>query len=122
MKPEMIVRKLSHRLGFRHRLHRKGLPGKPDLVFPSRKKVVFVHGCFWHQHPKAGCLDARLPRSNLAYWRPKLRRNVERDAEHLRKLRKAGWKALVIWECETSDPERLERRLSKFLGPAKKAT
>src|SRR5687768_16524426 len=78
MKPELIVRSVAHRLGYRFRLHRKDLPGKPDLVFVSRRKVIFVHGCFWHQH--AGCIDSRLPKTNAAYWHPKLMRNVERDA------------------------------------------
>ena len=115
-KPELIVRRLAHQLGFRFRLHRKDLPGKPDLVFVSRRKIIFVHGCFWHQHPVAACLDSKPPKSNLDYWLPKLRRNVERDAQNVKALRKLGWKVLVIWECETKKKARLEARLIAFLN------
>jgi len=114
MKPEILVRRLVHSLGFRFRLHRKNLPGKPDLVFVRRRKIIFVHGCFWHQHQR--CKAGRLPKSNRGYWRPKLARNVERDAEHLRALKSDGWKVLVIWECETKDGNKVRRRLLKFLG------
>lgn len=119
MKPEMVVRQLVYGLGYRYRLHRKDLPGKPDLVFGPRRKVVFVHGCFWHLHPDSGCLDARPPKSNVDYWGPKLRRNVERDAQHLGALRKMGWHTMVIWECETKDTDRLTKRLKRFLGTAR---
>lgn len=115
MKPELIVRSLAHRLGYRFRLHRKDLPGKPDLVFPSRAKVVFVHGCFWHQH--SGCIDSRLPKSNPEYWHPKLRGNVQRDAESVVALRKAGWRSLIVWECETKDESRLATQIKRFLDP-----
>jgi DNA mismatch endonuclease (patch repair protein) len=115
-KPELLVRGLVHRMGYRYRVHRKDLPGKPDLVFVSRRKVIFVHGCFWHQHDEASCMDARLPRSNTEYWRPKLARNVERDAQSQSALRAKGWEFLVIWECETRNPKALRQRVNSFLG------
>ncbi len=115
-KPELIVRRLVYSLGYRYRLHRKDLPGKPDLVFGPARKIIFVHGCFWHLHPKSGCLDSRIPKSNTAYWRPKLLRNVARDQRNRRELRRLGWRVLVIWECETRNPVRLQRRLTEFLG------
>src|ERR1700683_4117479 len=98
MKPELAVRSLVHKLGYRFRLHRKDLPGKPDLVFPSRHKVIFVPGCFLHSHH--GCRSAHVPKSNLDYWFPKLQRNQARDATNLEALCADGWKSLVIWECE----------------------
>lgn len=111
----MLVRKMAYKLGFRFRLHRKDLPGKPDLVFLSRRKVIFVHGCFWHQHPDPNCRDARMPRSNLEYWAPKLAGNVERDNGHIQRLGQIGWGTLVIWECETKDSGELARKLHAFL-------
>lgn len=114
MKPELRVRSAAHSMGYRFRLHRPTLPGKPDLAFAGRQKVIFVHGCFWHQH--AGCQDGRMPRSNLGYWRPKLRRNTKRDSDHLAALKAEGWKVLVIWECETGNEKRLRSRLHRFLG------
>jgi DNA mismatch endonuclease (patch repair protein) len=111
--PEMLVRQLLHGLGYRYRLHRADLPGKPDLVFPRRKKIIFVHGCFWHQH---GCVFSHLPKSNVSYWTPKLERNRVRDFEHLEALRADGWRCLVLWECQLNNQERLTRRLSKFLA------
>ncbi len=117
MKPEMIVRSLVHRLGYRFRLHAKDLPGKPDLVFRSRRKVIFVHGCFWHQHQKASCSDGRAPKSNLGYWAPKLARNVNRDARNVAALKAFGWRILVVWECEAlGDVAKLSQRIVKFLG------
>lgn len=113
MKPELAVRHLVHRLGYRYRLHRKDLPGKPDLVFASRHKVIFVHGCFWHSH---GCKSGHIPKSNLNYWVPKLNRNQARDKKSLEALSVEGWKSLVIWECETRDEDGLKKRLTKFLG------
>jgi DNA mismatch endonuclease (patch repair protein) len=110
--PELIVRHLLHRLGYRYRLHRKDLPGKPDLVFPSRKKVVFVHGCFWHAH---GCQYGRPPKSRLDYWLPKLERNKKRDKNNCSKLEDLGWHVLTIWQCETRDMECLQRALTNFL-------
>ena len=115
--PELTVRRLVHSLGYRYRLHCKYLPGKPDLVFRPRRKVIFVHGCFWHLHPAKNCLDARQPKTNQSYWSPKLQRNAERDREHVLKLRSEGWKVLVIWDCETRDSEKIIKRLIKFLGP-----
>src|SRR5437879_4844316 len=97
-KPEMIVRRMVHSMGFRFRLHRADLPGKPDMVLPRLKKVIEVRGCFWHQH--ARCIDSHIPKSRMHYWYPKLRRNVARDQKNLRKLRKAGWRILLLWECE----------------------
>jgi len=112
-RPEMLVRRLVHGSGYRYRLHRSDLPGKPDLVLPSRRKVIFVHGCFWHQH---GCALSHMPKTNVSYWAPKLQRNQARDREHLKALRAAGWKCLVLWECELNKPAPLLRRLSKFLS------
>lgn len=115
MKPELIVRRLTHSMGYRYRLHRKDLPGKPDLVFPARRKVIFVHGCFWHQHADPACKIARRPKSNLDYWLPKLQRNVERDAEHRDRLSALGWQVLVIWECEVKIAAGLPERIVEFL-------
>lgn len=111
-KPEMLVRRMVHGMGVRYRLHRKDLPGKPDLVFGPRRKVIFVHGCFWHLHD---CRDGRIPASRRDYWEPKLQRNAERDAEHAAALKAAGWQVLTVWECETKDLEALKNRLSDFL-------
>ena len=102
MKPELAVRRLVHAMGYRYRLHRHELPGRPDMVFPGRRKVIFVHGCFWHQHPD--CKLAHRPRSNLEYWGPKLHRNQERDSEHRARLAELGWDVLVIWEVRKSTP------------------
>lgn len=113
--PEILVRSIAHRLGYRFRLHAKDLPGHPDLVFRSRKKVIFVHGCFWHQHSSAKCADGRMPKSNRPYWRAKLLRNVARDKRSLAALKAARWKTLIIWECETQNRDRLVRVLTKFL-------
>lgn len=114
--PEIAVRSLVHSLGYRYRLHVKKLPGKPDLVFAKRGCVIFVHGCFWHSHP--GCREGRVPSTNTAYWSEKLARNRERDASHARALRKMGWRVMVIWECQTTKPENLIRRLVRFLDPS----
>lgn len=111
--PEMRVRQAAHSLGYRYALHRKNLPGKPDLVFVSRRKIVFVHGCFWHLHK---CRHGRIsPLSNMDYWRTKREKNKQRDKEHLRSLRAAEWKVLVVWECWTRDLQRLRKRLADFL-------
>lgn len=115
-KPEMLVRRLTHGIGYRYRLHRRGLPGSPDLVFPSRMKVIFVHGCFWHQHLDPGCKLARLPKSKLDFWGPKLETNRERDARNLVLLAELGWDVLVIWECQTKNREELQARIGEFLG------
>jgi DNA mismatch endonuclease (patch repair protein) len=105
-------------MGFRFRLHRKDLPGKPDLVFPRLHKVIFVHGCFWHQH--SGCREGRVPASRKEYWGPKLERNQERDQENLTRLHSLGWDACVIWECETAGGANLKQLLERFLGKSKK--
>lgn len=114
MRPELAVRSLVHRLGYRFRLHRKSLSGKPDLVFASRRKVIFVHGCFWHSHQD--CKAAHVPKSNTGYWEPKLRRNQTRDTRNIQALKVAGWESLVIWECETKDTSVLANRVRSFLG------
>jgi DNA mismatch endonuclease (patch repair protein) len=115
--PEMCVRRLVHGLGFRYRLHCRDLPGKPDLVFRTRKKVIFVNGCFWHRHP--GCPYAYTPKTRVEFWTAKLDGNRMRDLRNLEVLEKQGWKALTVWECETIDLERLTRLLRRFLqaGP-----
>lgn len=115
-RPELTVRRLLHRGGFRYRLHRPDLPGKPDLVFPSRRKVIFVNGCFWHQHPSENCPIVQVPRSNVDYWAPKFARTLERDAENMHALQDQGWDVLVVWECETSDHTGLKRTLMDFLN------
>jgi DNA mismatch endonuclease (patch repair protein) len=115
--PEMAVRRMVHRLGFRYRLHGKNLPGRPDLVFRGRKKVIFVHGCFWHRHADSRCKLARLPKSRLGFWLPKLEANRERDNKNRRLLSADGWGILVIWECELSDLGKVERRIKSFLKP-----
>jgi DNA mismatch endonuclease, patch repair protein len=112
-KPERLVRKLAHRLGYRFRLHRRDLPGTPDLVFPGRRKVVFVHGCFWHRHQ--GCRYAYQPKTNAETWRTKFETNVARDARVRSELEKMGWGILTVWECETSDTTALSRTLQTFL-------
>ena len=115
MKPEMTVRRITHAMGYRYRLHRKDLPGKPDLVFPSRRKVIFVHGCFWHQHTEPTCKVARRPRSNQGYWLPKLERNVARDAEHQANLTVSGWDVLVLWGCDVEVGDGIADRIREFL-------
>jgi DNA mismatch endonuclease (patch repair protein) len=115
-KPEMLVRRLTHGMGYRYRLHRRGLPGSPDLVFPSRMKVIFVHGCFWHQHLDPDCKLARLPKSKLDFWGPKLETNRERDERNIVSLGELGWDVLIIWECQTKNREKLQARIGEFLG------
>ncbi|MFT4508966.1 very short patch repair endonuclease [Caballeronia sp. 15711] len=111
--PEMLVRRLVFAMGYRYRLHAKHLPGKPDLVFASRAKVVFVHGCFWHGHHCAR--GNRLPKNNAEYWRLKIGQNLVRDSTHVSQLEADGWNVLIIWECETKDHEKLTRKLLTFL-------
>lgn len=117
-KPELIVRRLLHGAGYRYRVHGYRLPGRPDLVFTARRKVVFVHGCFWHHHK--GCKIAHIPKTRHSYWKDKLKTNAIRDKENIKRLRDYGWASIVIWECETKDKGRIFRKLSSFLGPAKK--
>ena len=107
--PEVVVRKVAHRLGLRFRLHRKDLPGTPDLVFPQYRLVVFVHGCFWHQHP--GCRRASVPKTNASKWLEKFERNRSRDATTKCALEAKGWDVLVIWECETRSKDGLAEKL-----------
>lgn len=114
-KPEMLVRRAVHGMGYRYRLHVRDLPGKPDMVFRSRKAVIFVHGCFWHQHDSSEC-KSRPPKSNLDYWLPKLKRNVERDNVNKQKLQDSGWKVLVIWECEIKNMGSLLKKIANFLN------
>jgi DNA mismatch endonuclease, patch repair protein len=115
-KPETVLRRLVHGMGFRYRLHRRDLPGIPDIVFPSRKSVIFMHGCFWHRHPDRRCKLARMPKSRLDFWQPKLEANRKRDLANQRRLNDLGWKFLVVWECQLSDKEQLKNILEAFLG------
>ena len=112
-KPEVIIRSLLHRLGYRFRKNVKTLPGKPDIVLRKYNSVIFVHGCFWHKHP--GCKRSANPKTNAQYWGPKLDGNVLRDEKNIRKLTDVGWKVLVVWECEVKDHMKLESILSQFL-------
>jgi DNA mismatch endonuclease (patch repair protein) len=115
--PENTVRQLAHRMGYRFRLHRADLPGKPDLTFASRRAVIFVNGCFWHGH---GCKrGARVPKTNAAYWIAKIARNKARDRAVMKEVRQAGWRALVVWECETRDKGHLAKRIKRFLRATK---
>ena len=118
----MAVRRLLHQAGYRFRVHRRDLPGKPDIVFGRRRKVVFVHGCFWHQHVKAACLDGRRPKSNTGYWNQKLERNGERDRLNAGRLKAEGWEVFIVWECEVGDAESLMARLMSFLGQTRYTT
>ena len=111
--PEMLVRSLVHRMGFRFRIHRSDLPGSPDLVFPGRKKVIFVHGCFWHQHD---CKRGKRPSSNDSFWNSKLDANVQRDKKNIAALEDGNWQVLVVWECETKERTILVGRLEAFLS------
>lgn len=119
MKPELVVRELVYGLGYRYRLHASDLPGRPDLVFRGRHKVIFVHGCFWHLHNSKRCNIRRFPKSNVSYWTSKLLRNQKRDAKHIRVLRKMGWACLVIWECELRNIDKVSFRIGQFLGGQK---
>lgn len=111
-KPELAVRRLVHSMGFRYRLHARDLPGRPDLVFRSRRKVIFVHGCFWHQHD---CHLGRLPKSRLDFWRAKLDSNVQRDKKVEKELADLGWQVLIVWECELPNAVKLEEKIEDFL-------
>jgi DNA mismatch endonuclease (patch repair protein) len=115
--PELLLRTLAHSLGYRFRLHRKDLPGKPDLVFPARRKIIFLHGCFWHQHSE--CREGRLPGTRREYWEPKLSKNLQRDAAARAALEAQGWQVMIVWECELlKDRQSVREGLVKFLGPA----
>ena len=111
-KPENRVRQIAHSLGYRFRLYRNDLPGKPDLVFPRHGKVIFVHGCFWHGHKN--CRKAKRPATNSVFWDQKLSRNMERDRENIIALKQVGWESLIIWECETRDREHIEQKIRRF--------
>jgi DNA mismatch endonuclease (patch repair protein) len=113
-KPEMVVRSVCHEIGLRYRLHRKDLPGTPDLVFPKHRLCIFVHGCFWHRHP--GCKYAYTPKSRLDFWLPKLAKNVERDLTAQQALHALGWKVVIVWECHTKDRKILRNEIQIALG------
>lgn len=114
--PEMFVRRLLFVSGYRYQVHRRDLPGTPDIVFSARQKVVLVHGCYWHGH---GCKKGQLPKSKVAYWADKILKNRERDEEKERELRNLGWDVLTVWQCDLAEPVALSLRLKAFLGPAK---
>lgn len=112
-KPEIVVRSLLHNLGYRFRLHRKDLPGKPDIILPKHKKAIFVHGCFWHGH--TGCSRSKRPSTNKEFWCEKLDKNIERDKETVDALRTLGWDVLIVWTCEVKDKDKLKTKLLSFL-------
>ena len=114
-KPEIQFRSLLHRMGYRFRLHRKDLPGKPDVVLPKHRCVIFVHGCFWHRH--SGCKDSTTPKSNTEFWTEKFRKNVARDRKNLLRLKEEGWKVIVVWQCELKDVSKLQNRLRISIDP-----
>ncbi len=118
-KPELKVRSLLHAMGYRFRLHRNDLPGRPDISFGTRKKIIFVHGCFWHGHDH--CSVANVPKSRTDFWNQKFLKNRERDRRNIDLLKDAGWEVLVVWECEAKAMEDLAKRLAAFLGPTKMA-
>lgn len=115
-KPEIALRSALHKLGYRFRLHRRDLPGSPDLVFPSRKKAIFVHGCFWHGH---GCRWGKLPKSRLEYWGPKIAANKKRDRNKARLLRQYGWEAKTVWACQLRIENKTLNKIAEFLGHAR---
>lgn len=115
-RPELVVRRLLHDMGYRYRIHRADLPGRPDIAFIGRKKVIFVQGCFWHQH---GCGHYKMPQTATDFWRKKLAANVDRDRRNLEALRQLGWQSLEVWECELHDRNLLCRRLAEFIGPSR---
>ncbi|MCR9216920.1 MAG: DNA mismatch endonuclease Vsr [bacterium] len=119
-KPEMIVRRMLHALGYRFRLHRRDLPGSPDVVLPSCSTALFVHGCFWHRH--RGCRLSSTPKTRREFWEAKFARNVKRDAANASRLQDLGWRVIVVWECETKDPDSLRQRLCKELGAPGRGT
>ena len=115
-KPEIVVRSLLHRMGYRFRLHRRDLPGKPDIVLPKHRTVIFVHGCFWHRH--RGCKRCTTPSTNQDYWLEKLKGNAERDRKNKRLLKKLGWKVAIVWECETNNLDQLQKKIDRSLRDA----
>jgi DNA mismatch endonuclease (patch repair protein) len=117
-RPELVVRSIVHRLGFRYALHRRDLPGCPDLVLPRHRAVVFIHGCYWHMH--ACRFGAVIPKTNAVFWQTKRTGNVKRDARNLKSLRRDKWRVLVVWECQTKDLDKLSARLTRFLSPPNK--
>ena len=110
--PELLVRKLLSKQGYRYRLHRKDLPGRPDIVFPGRQKAILVHGCFWHGHR---CKKGRLPKSHLRYWRRKISDNKKRDDRNISKLKQYGWNVLIIWQCQLKDIVAIETKIRRFI-------
>ena len=116
--PEILVRSMVHRMGFRFRLHRDDLPGKPDIVLPRHRKVIFVHGCFWHQHE--GCPHSKRPSSRVEFWNSKLDDNIRRDRKNHEALAGLGWNILIVWECETQNPESMRKKLNRFLTASEK--
>ena len=112
--PELAVRRVAHALGYRFRLHRRDLPGTPDLVFPRLRRAIFVHGCFWHRHE--GCARTTMPKTRAAYWREKFEQNIRRDRRNLAALGRLGWEVLVVWECQTLERAELAARISRFLN------
>ncbi len=114
-RPELAVRKTVHRMGYRYRLHDKGLPGKPDIVLPGHRKIIFVHGCFWHQH--IGCSASKRPATNIEFWNKKLDSNMKRDLKNQVHLKELGWQVCIIWECETKKKEKMILKLKEFLEP-----
>ncbi len=117
-KPELIVRSMLHRMGYRFRIHRRDLPGNPDITLPKHKKIVFVHGCFWHGHKK--CRRAKRPTTNQEFWNKKLNSNIKRDNKNVLELNKAGWQTLVVWSCEIKDKDNLMQRLQNFIAGVSK--
>lgn len=111
--PELLIRRLIFKMGYRYRLHGKNLPGKPDLVFAGRKKIIFIHGCFWHQHKN--CIDSHIPKTNQDYWAAKLHKNKVRDKKNQAEFKKLGWSFLIVWECKIKNVSRLSRRIKTFL-------
>jgi len=116
-KPEILVRSLLHRMGYRFRLHKKNMPGKPDIVLPKHKKVIFVHGCFWHGHKN--CPRSKRPSTNVKFWNKKIDGNIERDKKNIKSLEYLGWKTLIIWTCEIKNEDALKHKLISFMETSK---
>lgn len=116
--PEIRVRRVAHAMGLRFRIHRRDLPGNPDIIFPKYRAAIFIHGCFWHRH--LGCKKATMPKSNVRFWEEKFTHNIERDERNIQKLRELGWSVAIFWECEVKDPEEIEKRLCDVLSDSSK--